>query len=97
MSAHLPGPGLASAPVLSPEHHCNVQAKIRFEARLVELGLDKMSMRDLAAAVFQVPHSTLSERRSRRRVDLAPKDEWFDALDEYAKFAQLNRRFGGAR
>jgi hypothetical protein len=90
-------PGVASSPALSPEHHCNVQAKIRFEARLTELGLDKLSMRDLAAEVFRVPHTTLSERRSRRRVDLAPRDEWFDALDEYAQWSQLNRRFGGAR
>lgn len=98
MSAHLSDrPGPASAPRLSPEHHCNVQAKIRFEARLTELGLDKKSMRDLAAEVFHVPHTTLSERRSRRRVDLAPRDEWFVALDDYAKWAQLNPRFGGAR
>jgi hypothetical protein len=92
------GPGIAKCSAsLSPDYQSNMQAKIRFEARLAELGLDKKSMRDLAAEVFQVPHSTLSERRSRRRVDLAPKDEWFAVLDDYAQWSQHNRRFGGAR
>ncbi len=95
MSAMI-GPGLAKCPALSEEEHSNLCAKRRFADRLRELGLNEMSVRDLAADVIGVAKSTLFERLSERRRDLAPLDEWFEKLDRYEALVKLSREFGVA-
>jgi hypothetical protein len=96
MSSIHPGPGLAKCPALSDEEYCNSRAKARFAERLVELGLHEMSVRDLAADVLGVAKSTLHERLSSRRRDLAPLPEWFEKLDRYEALVKLSREFGVA-
>jgi hypothetical protein len=74
-----------------------LRAKVQFEARIVAVGLGGRSVRWLADNVFKVPHTTLAERRSRRRLDLAPKEEWFRALNEWADWQRLGSKFGASR
>jgi hypothetical protein len=95
MSSLHPGPGLAKCPALSDDEYCNSRAKARFGERLVELGLHERSVRRVAA-MLGVAKSTLHERLSPRRRDLAPLPEWFEKLDRYEALLKLSGEFGVA-
>lgn len=70
----------------------NLLQKEQFESALSAARLASLSCRNLAAW-FGVPKSTLDERRSPRRTDLAPLPEWFDQLREYDEWLRLNAKF----
>jgi hypothetical protein len=94
--ADLAGPGLRKArtPVvddtsaLSEMERSNLRSKEAFVVALEGAGLGEDSIRTLAA-FFGVKRSTLFERMSRRRTDLAPLPEWFAKLADYAEFNRL--------
>ena len=81
-------PPVALSSALSPEELCNVRAKEAFDVAIESAGLGEETVRKLAT-FFGVKKSTLHERMSRRRTDLAPLPEWFTKLADYAEFNRL--------
>jgi len=82
----------ATSKELTSEQSANVAAKELFAKRCLEALGEEMSVRDLAL-FFGVKKSTLHERMSRRRTDLAPLPAWFQKLRDYAEFQRLSALF----
>ena len=83
---------VSSRKELTAEQRANVDAKERFAVRVAHvLGSDE-SIRDLAT-FFGVKRTTLHERMRLARTDLAPLQEWFAKLDDYAEFQRLADEF----
>lgn len=92
------GPGLrkVSAPpaadaglsTLTELERSNLRSKEAFDVAIESAGLGEETIRGLAM-FFGVKKSTLHERMSRRRPDLAPLPEWFAKLADYAEFNRL--------
>lgn len=78
----------AHAAPLSEFERSNSRSKSEFEARIVAAGLGEDTVRQLAA-FFDTKRSTLFERMSPRRKDLAPLPAWFKKLDDYIEFNRL--------
>lgn len=87
-----PGIRKISHSALTPEEQSNLRAKDDFDTAIEAAGLGNDSVR-LLATFFGVKKSTLHERMSRRRTDLAPLPEWFTRLREYAEFRRLSAQF----
>lgn len=87
-----PRPPELDESALTPEQRSNLQAKRRFVDRIHEVLGDEESIRDLAL-FFGVKRTKLHERMREKRTDLAPLDEWFKKLDDYADFKRLLREF----
>jgi hypothetical protein len=77
---------------LTPEQAVNVAAKESFAVRVAQVLGAGESVRGLAL-FFGVARSTLHERMSPRRPDLAPLPEWFAKLDNYEQFETLAAEF----
>lgn len=87
-----PGIRKVSHAALTADEQSNLRAKDDFDQAIEAAGLGNDSVR-LLAKFFGVKKSTLHERMSRRRTDLAPLPSWFAKLRDYAEFRRLSAQF----
>lgn len=81
-------PTASSLSALTDVEKCNIRSKEAFDVAIEGAGMGEDSVRALAL-FFGVKKSTLHERMSRRRTDLAPLPEWFQKLADFAEFNRL--------